>query len=102
MFVDPKSVDPPVGIVCVVVRVKRTPVGKISTEPGVRLPATENDPSEPVVVSGSDGTDLPLIVAPEKEISTLPLLVLTVMSLPAELFNMQPVSVPQLNTPMVE
>jgi hypothetical protein len=71
MFVDPKSVDPPVGIVCVVVRVKRTPVGKISKVPGGRLPATENDPSELVVVSGSDGTDLPLAVAPEKEISTL-------------------------------
>jgi len=70
--VEPRSVEPLLGIVCVVVRVNKTPVEKRSVVVEIRLPVTENVPSELVVVRGADGTALlPGTPNPAKEISTL-------------------------------
>jgi hypothetical protein len=99
--VDPKSVEPLLGKVCVVVRVNSTPVENTSVVKELKLPSTENDPSELVVVSGPDGTDLPDTLVPVNEISTLPLAVLMVASV--LLFSVQFVAALQLlNSPTVE
>ena len=99
--VDPKSLVPLLGKVCVVVRVNTTPVENRSVVKELKLPSTENDPSELVVVSGLDGTDLPDTLAPVNEISTLPLAVL--MLALVLLFSVQFVAALQLlNAPAVE